>query len=272
MTLEEKRRALERILRSYPSLAVAYSGGVDSSFLLYEAHRLLNDRTLAITARSPIHSERELQYSRQFTAEHGIRQVFVESGEMQLAGFVANAPDRCYVCKHSVMQTILATARRMGFETVVHGANADDLADYRPGLKAAEELGLPAPLVAAGLGKADIRRLSEAAGLSSWNRPSMACLASRIPYGTEITEPLLRKIDAAEGAILNLGFSTCRVRVHADVARIELPAAEIAKAAAEPMRSQLRKALTAIGFRYVTVDLAGYRMGSLNVFSSGNVP
>jgi uncharacterized protein len=266
MSVDAKRRALERTLERCSSLAVAYSGGVDSSFLLYVAHKILGERAVAVTARSPIQSERELAFSRQFAAEHGIKQVFIDSDEMQQAEFVANNPDRCYVCKRSVMQAIWSAARQRGLEAVAHGANVDDLGDYRPGLKAAAELGVLAPLVTAGLGKQEIRALSRKLGLSSWDRPSMACLASRIPYGTLITVSLLRKIDAAEGAILAMGFSTCRVRAHGDIARIELPWPEIAAAAAEPMRTELLSALNTIGFRYVTVDLAGYKMGSLNVF------
>jgi len=265
MPLDEKQRTLDRILRECSSLAVAYSGGVDSSFLLYRAHSVLGDRAVAITARSVIHSERELAFARHFTAEHRIRHVVIDSEEMQNPVFLANPPDRCYVCKHSVMRAILALSKQMGIDSVAHGANVDDLRDYRPGMKAAGELGVLAPLVAAGLGKEEIRQLSRIAGLTSWNRPSMACLASRIPYGMEITAELLQKIDAAEGMLLDMGFSTCRVRGHGEIARIELPGEEIEKAAVDPLRSEIRAALTALGFRYVALDLAGYRMGSLNI-------
>jgi len=268
MSLKAKQRTLEQILRRFPSLAVAYSGGVDSSFLLYKAHSVLGERTIAVTARSAIHSERELDFSRRFTDEHRIRHRFIESNEMQKPEFLANSPERCYVCKRNTLSAILDVVQPLGIDAVAHGANVDDLRDYRPGMRAAEELGVLAPLVSAGLGKQDIRRLSKDANLSSWNRPAMACLASRIPYGTPITAALLQKIDAAEGAILEMGFSTCRVRVHGDIARIELPAGEIDRAGAEPLRSKIRTALAGMGFRYVTLDLEGYRMGSLNVFPS----
>jgi uncharacterized protein len=188
----------------------------------------------------------------------------VPFAEMAAPGFVANPPERCYTCKQLIFGEIIHIAASMGVQRIAHGVNVDDLGDYRPGLKAAEEMGVAAPLVEAGLTKADIRALSRRMRLPTWNKPSMACLASRIPYGCPITPATLKMVEAAEEILLGLGFSGCRVRHHGDVARIEMAARDVGKAVRPAVRSQILKGLKDIGFTHVALDLEGYVQGSLN--------
>ena len=262
--LKSKKEKLLEIIRQYESLVVAFSGGVDSTFLLAVAHSILGDRCIAVTARSPVHPARETQFAVRFARNRNIRHRLVRSREMQQADFLANPVDRCYICKKNILADLLAIGRELGIEHVAHGANVDDLGDYRPGMRAAEEAGVAAPLLEAGLTKADIRLLSKQMNLETWNHPSMACLATRIPYGTPITDAALSMVDQAEQLLLDLGFTTCRVRHHGEVGRIELPPDELAKALAEDMRSKISAGLRQIGFRYVAVDLQGYVQGSMN--------
>ncbi|MFZ0611773.1 MAG: ATP-dependent sacrificial sulfur transferase LarE [Desulfobacterales bacterium] len=264
MGLPEKTDGLKRILRGYPALIVAYSGGVDSTLLLFLAHAELGQNVLAVTARSPIHPARELRLATEFTAARGIRHKIIDSREIQQADFLANPSERCYVCKKYLLGDLIELGRRLGIQHVAHGANVDDSHDFRPGSRAAREMGIAAPLVEAGLTKADIRRLSRDMGLPTWNKPSMACLASRIPYGTPITEKALKMIDAAEEFILALGFATVRVRQHGDIARIELKPGECDRMLAAQTRLMVVKRLKELGFRYVALDLEGYTTGSLN--------
>jgi uncharacterized protein len=237
---------------------------VDSTFLLAVAHSVLGDRLVAVTAQSPVHPARESAFAVRFAKSRHIRHRLVRSQEMQQADFLANPLDRCYICKKNILAQLLAIGRQLGVDRVAHGANVDDLGDYRPGMQAAEEAGVAAPLLEAGLTKDDIRRLSKQMNLETWDRPSMACLATRIPYGTPITETALKMVDQAEELLLNLGFTTCRVRHHGDVCRIELLPDELVKALEGDIRRTVAIELRRIGFRYVTVDLQGYVQGSMN--------
>lgn len=260
----KKKKRLIAILKAYESLVVAFSGGVDSTFLLAATQEALGDRVTAVTADSPIHSRREIREALETAKALGVKHIVVPFAEMTAPGFAANPPDRCYSCKQIIFSEIIRIAASMGVERVAHGVNLDDLGDYRPGLKAAEEMGVVAPLADAGLSKADIRALSRRMGLATWNKPSMACLASRIPYGRPITPGVLKMVEAAEEILQGLGFSGCRVRHHGDVARIEMAARDVSRAARSAVRSQILKGLKDIGFTHVAVDLEGYVQGSLN--------
>lgn len=262
--LSEKKRRLIEYLRSLGSVAVAFSGGVDSSFLLYAAKEALGDRVLAVTARSATYPVRELHDAEAFAEKYGIRQKVIVSEELDIREFSGNPPNRCYLCKHELMTKIFAIARAEGFAYVAEGSNMDDLGDYRPGLAAAKELGAVSPLREAQLTKAEIRALSREAGLATWDKPSFACLASRIPYGSTITREKLGMIEKAEQFLLNLGFKQVRVRHHGDVARVELASEELPRVFAEGLAPRIDKALRGFGFPYVALDLAGYRTGSMN--------
>jgi uncharacterized protein len=262
--LREKKQRLAGILEGYGALAVAFSGGVDSTFLLAVAKDVLGEHVLAVTATSAVHPRAESLAAAEIARTLGVAHRMVPSREMELPEFVANPSHRCYVCKRHVMAEVIRIAAGLGIAHVAHGANVDDLGDVRPGLKAAEELGLSAPLVEAGLTKAEIRTLSRRMGLATWNKPSMACLASRIPYGTEITPENLRMVETAEDFLHGLGLVGCRVRHHGAVARIELAQKDLKKALRQPARTAIVRRMREIGFRYVAVDLEGYVMGSLN--------
>jgi uncharacterized protein len=262
--LTKKKQRLESILEACGALTVAFSGGVDSTFLLAVAKEVLGEHVLAVTATSAIHPRTESLAAAEIARTLDVAHRMVSSREMELPEFVANPSNRCYVCKRHVMAEVIRIAAEMGIAHVAHGANVDDLGDVRPGLKAAEELGLLAPLVEAGLTKAEIRTLSRRMGLATWNKPSMACLASRIPYGTVITPENLRMVEAAEDFLHGLGLAGCRVRHHGAVARIELAQKDLKKALTEPVRTAIVRRMREIGFQYAAVDLEGYVMGSLN--------
>jgi pyridinium-3,5-biscarboxylic acid mononucleotide sulfurtransferase len=259
-----KKKRLMKILAGYDRLAVAFSGGVDSTFLLAAAREALGDRVAAITADSPIHSRREIREALETAQALGVRHVVLPFADITSPGFVANPPDRCYTCKQIIFAEIIRMAASVGMARVAHGVNLDDLGDYRPGLKAAEELGVVAPLVEAGLSKADIRSLSRRMGLPAWNKPSMACLASRIPYGHPITPEALKMVEAAEEALQELGFAGCRVRHHGPVARIEVARGQLKRALQPALRTEILQRLKTIGYNHVAVDLEGYVQGSLN--------
>lgn len=260
---ESYRRLVER-LSSFESLLVAFSGGVDSALLLAAAHEALGNRAAAVTAQGPLFPQREVREAEQFCRERGIDLLLVDFDPLDTEAFRANAPDRCFHCKKGMSVLFLDHARRAGWKSVAHGANADDLKDYRPGLEAAHEAGLEAPLLDEGLGKQEIRRLSRDLGLSAWNRPSRACLASRVPYGTPVTAEKLNRIDRAEVFLEGMGFSQVRVRHHDEVARVEVPAAEIHRFAQEGLRRTLALHFRGLGFSYTALDLEGYVTGSLN--------
>ena len=260
----DKKKRLIGILQAYDGLVVAFSGGVDSTFLLAAAHEALGDRVTAVTADSPIHSRREIREALETAKALGVKHVVVPFAEMTDPGFVANPPDRCYTCKQLIFGEIIRIAASIGMERVAHGVNLDDLGDYRPGLKAAEEMGVVAPLAEAGLTKADIRALSRRMRLPTWNKPSMACLASRIPYGRPITPEALKMVEAAEEVLQRLGFYGCRVRHHGEVARIEVVPGDLKKTMHPGVRAEILESLRKIGFSHVAVDLEGYVQGSLN--------
>ena len=261
---ESKYRNLLNTLKGYPSLAVAFSGGVDSTFLLQCAHNVLGDRTTAFTAKSCSFPERELNEARQFCASKGIRHIILESEELDIPGFRDNPKNRCYLCKHELFEKIIAACRPEGITHVAEGSNSDDDGDYRPGLTAVAELGVLSPLRQAGLCKEEIRLLSRRLGLPTWDKQSFACLSSRFVYGEKITPERLGMIDRAEQLLLDLGFHQVRVRIHGQIARIEVLPDEIAKVAAPEMRGTISGAFRKLGFSFVTLDLSGYQTGSMN--------
>ena len=263
MRAAKKKRLIE-ILNGYPTLAVAYSGGVDSTFLLAAAQEALGECVTAVTVDSPIHSRREIREARDLAEALGVRHVTIPLDGLAAPGFAANPPERCYICKQFIFSEIIRAAASHGIQRIAHGVNLDDLEDYRPGLKAAEELGIVSPLAAAGLTKADIRALSRKMKLPTWNKPAMACLASRIPYGRPITRENLKMVEMAEESLLELGFIGSRVRHHGSVARIEVAAGDLKKALHKALRAEIVRRLKRIGYRHVAVDLEGYVQGSLN--------
>lgn len=262
--LHAKQTALEAILRETGGVAVAFSGGVDSTYLLRVARDVLGDRVLAVSATSPAFPERELAEARAFCDEQGIDQVVFASHELEVPGYRDNPPNRCYLCKRALFEGVWEKARSRGFDVLADGSNVDDMGDYRPGIAALGELGVRSPLREAGLTKADIRALSRELGLPTWSKPSFACLATRVPYGDPITEEKLAMIDAAEQYLMDQGFAQVRVRAHGALARIELLPDDVERASAAPLRSRIAEYLRGLGFTYVALDLEGYRSGSMN--------
>ncbi len=262
--IADKKKRLKAILADYGSLAVAFSGGADSTLLLAAAKEALGDRVTAVTVDAPIHSRREIREALATAQALGVKHIVLPMAEITAPGFVANPPERCYTCKQLIFGEIIRIAASLGVRRIAHGANIDDLGDYRPGLKAAQEMGVAAPLVEARMTKADIRVLSRRMGLPTWNKPSMACLASRIPYGRPITREALSMVEMAEDVLWKLGFDGCRVRHHGAVARIEVAPGDWRKAVQPAVREEILKGLKQIGFRHVALDLEGYVPGSLN--------
>ena len=263
--LDAKRNRLEAILADLSGLAVAYSGGVDSTLLLRTAADVLGrDHVLAVTAVGDLYPTRELEEATALAAEIGVRQVIIQTDELGVEGFAENPPDRCYHCKRELFALVAEAAGREGIETIADGANADDVSDWRPGLRAAAELGVRSPLKEAGLAKADIRALSRGLGLPTWNKPARACLASRFPYHHRITPAALAMVAAAEEVLAGLGLAQYRVRHHGSLARIEVPAADVTRLASAEVREEVVAAFKRIGYTYITLDLQGYRSGAMN--------
>lgn len=260
----QKKEKLVAYLKELGSVAVAFSSGVDSTFLLKVAHDTLGDKVIAVTARSCSFPERELKEAQAFAAEHSIPHVICDSEELNIDGFSCNPKNRCYLCKTELFTKINAIAQKHGLNHVVEGSNMDDMGDYRPGLQAVKELNVKSPLRYAELSKAEIRELSREMGLPTWKKQSFACLSSRFVYGEEITEKKLNMVDQAEQLLLDLGFSQVRVRIHGTIARIELSPAEFSKIMAEDIRETVYTKLKGYGFSYVSLDLRGYRTGSMN--------
>ena len=263
-SLENKRLALHGVLARYQKLAIAFSGGVDSTLLLAVARQQLGDDIVAMTARSPVNSTFERTQAADLARRIGVRHIEFTADLMADADFRANGPKRCYYCKRRLFSAMQRAAEKIGYTHMVHGANADDCHDYRPGSRAADEMGVAAPLSEAGLTKADIRRLARRMKLPNWNRPAMACLATRLPYGVPIEAGVLLTIEKAEKIIRELGITQCRVRVHTSIARIEVGVEEVEKILARRIRQRIVDDFRALGFRHVCLDMEGYVSGKMN--------
>ena len=264
VALEQKEQRLRALVRSYDSLIVAFSGGADSAYLAYVAHSELGGRALAVTGDSASYPTFQRELADRLTKQFGIPHEIVFTEEFEDRNYTSNPPNRCYYCKNELYTKLAELAQTRGFATICDGSNADDVGDYRPGRQAAREIGVRSPLEDCGLTKAEIRELSRRAGLPTWNEPASACLSSRVPYGQVVTIEKLSMVDKAEIALKELGFRQVRVRHHGEVARIEIAEEELPRALDSEMAGRMSAALKALGFRYVALDLEGYRTGSLN--------
>lgn len=264
--IDYKYRKLTETLERAGRIAVAFSAGVDSTLLLRAAADALGaDHVLAVTALSHSFPERENREAEQLCRDYGVRRILVEVDQLSIPGFRENPPDRCYLCKKVLFSKMIEAARERGFDKMAEGSNIDDLSDYRPGLKAVAELGVISPLREAGLSKSEIRELSGQLGLPTWNKPSFACLATRFVYGETISNEKLLRVEKSEGLLQDLGFGQFRVRIHGDdgrLARIEVPQSEFGKLMER--RQEITRKLREFGFSYVSLDLEGYRIGSMN--------
>ena len=262
--LAARERRLHDLLASFDSVIVAFSGGVDSAYLAWAATQALGPAALCVTADSPSYPDHHRQLALRLAREFGLRHEFVFTAEMERPDYRANPVDRCYHCKHELYTVLTDLAEARGIAAIVDGSNADDRSDYRPGRKAAREFGVRSPLDDADLTKADIRELSRAAGLPTWDEPASACLSSRIPYHSEVTNEKLEMIERAERVLRELGFRVCRVRHHDSLARLEFGGDEMDRAFEPDVRKRIVTELRALGYQQIAVDLQGYRMGSLN--------
>ncbi len=262
--MNDKYTKLTDYIKQLSSVIIAFSGGVDSTLLAKAAFDALGDKALAVTAVSRSYPEKEREEAARFASQIGIRHDFIESDELAIEEFVHNTPDRCYYCKKALFGKLKDMADREGIKYIIDGTNADDIKDYRPGRKAAKEFGIVSPFLELGFTKQDIRDVSKDLGLSTWDKPAYACLASRFPYGEEITDEKLRKVDMAEDYLQRLGFKGIRVRNHGDMARIELQQEDIPRMLDDDIRQNVVNMLKSIGYSYVSLDLQGYRKGSMN--------
>lgn len=261
--MEEKVNKLKEIISNYPDLIVGFSGGIDSTLLCYLGHQLLKNNFLAITASSKTLTKEELQETEKLTAKYNWNHLIIETDELENKDFTKNTPDKCKFCKEIRFKKLLEFAQKENFLVVASGDNVDDLADYRPGLKQAHSMGIKSPLIEAGFTKKEIRQLAKDIGLPNYDKPSNPCLASRIPYGIEITIDALNKIDQSENLLQSLGYKIARVRHHNDLARIEIETSKIMDFSLNHSKLVVEK-LKQIGYKYVCIDLEGYRTGSLN--------
>ena len=262
--LREKERKLFAILEGMGRVIVAYSGGADSAYLAWAANRVLGENAAIITADSASIPESHKRDAEEFARRFGLRHEYIQTYEFDNPDYVANNPDRCFHCKDELFLRLEEVGRDRGIPNIVYGVNVDDLGDYRPGQNAAKKHQVNAPLADAGLGKAEIRELSRIAGLPTWDRPASACLSSRIPYGTPVTEQNVKTVEQGEEAIRALGFRQFRVRFHGELVRIEIAPEELPKALTPEMAQNFTAIFKPLGFHYVTLDLEGYRQGSLN--------
>ncbi len=262
--IEDRMERLRGIFRPMRSVLVAFSGGVDSTFVLKVAHDTIGDRVIALTTTSPTMPDDDRLTALEMAAAIGARHLVIESNELEIPGYAANPIDRCYLCKGNLFTVCAAKAGELGIDEIADGLNLDDLRDYRPGIRAATERRVRHPLVEAELTKADVRELSRALGLPTWDRPASPCLSSRFPYGARITPEGLRQVEAGERVLHRMGFRVARVRHHGEIARLEVESGEVQRLLSEPIRAEVDRELKRLGFRFVTVDLKGFRSGSLN--------
>jgi pyridinium-3,5-biscarboxylic acid mononucleotide sulfurtransferase len=264
LSAEAREQQLRALLRSYGSVIVAFSGGVDSAYLAYLAHSELGERALAVTGDSASYPTFQRELAERLTQQFGIRHEIIFTEEFNDTNYVSNPPNRCYFCKSELYSKLNRFAEARGFKVICDGTNADDVGDYRPGRQAARELQVRSPLLECGMSKAEIRQMSQRAGLPTWDEPASACLSSRVPYGQMVTIEKLSAVDKAESALRSMGFRQVRVRHHDEIARIEISEAELPRALNSETAKKMSAALKAFGFKYVTLDLEGYRTGSLN--------
>lgn len=264
MILEAKLEILKELLTRYQSCIIAFSGGVDSSLLFKVAVDVLGDKVMAVTADSETYPPHELEQARELAVQLNANFQVIKTEELTNPVFAQNPPNRCYFCKQELFGKLVALAEEKGYAYVLDGANADDAADFRPGMQAARELGVQSPLKEAGLTKEDIRTLARQYGLANWDKPSFACLSSRFPYGHSITPQKLDQVAKAEDTLRNLGFRQFRVRHHGDIARLEVELTDLSRLLEEPLKQTIIKTLKEIGFHYVTIDMEGFRSGSMN--------